>query len=390
MGVTRLMLAAFAAVFVACGGTLARADTWSPATVKTYESSSGDLRFTVTPRDIMGPLAYFEDKVEGVEPAGQAPGGPQHAQGRLERRNPSGQWEPVWDKPLVNDVSPVSALISDSGAYVATFDNWHSTGWGGDAVVIYNAQGEMVRSMGLTDFLPQPYFVALPRTVSSIWWSGDHRIEGDRLILQVVVPAGSVDTERTYLEIAVDLRTGEVQTPSGAAWENALRAADAVNRSRAEAEASWRAARIAPLTGPVENTERAWHAYLREAFYRLYDGDEESVSTATKVLRPPAADDYAPTLRYLREALLEPRYEGSVMIGSMSEPNLSAVLIELAAEIPPGSLAGNTLYIAVQDPAWPAIREALRHTGADVRQLDPTEPIPQRPDRLPEPDGTTL
>ena len=384
MGVIRLILAAFAAVCVACGGTLAWADTWPPPTVKTYMSSSGEVRFTVTPRAIMGPLAYFEDKVDGVEPAGQVPGRPPQAGGRLERRDPSGQWEPVWDKPLVNDVSPVSALVSDGGEYVATFDNWHSTGWGDDAVVIYNDQGETVRSMGLTDFLPQAYFEALPRTVSSIWWGGDHRIEGDQLILQVVIPTGSAGSERAYLEIAVDLRTGQVQTPAGAAWENALRAADAVNAGREEAEAAWRATRIAPLTGPVENTERAWHGYLREAFYRLYDGEEEIVSTATQVLRPPSADDYAPTLLYLRDALLARKYDGNVAIGSMSEPNLSDVLIEVGAEIPPGSLAGVTLYIAVTDSAWPAIRDALSRSGAEVRQIDPTEPIPQRPDRMPE------
>lgn len=384
MGVTRFILAAFALVCVACGGTSAGADTWPSPTIKTYVSNSGDVRFTVTPRSIRGPLAYFEDKVDDVEPAGQAPDRPPQAGGRLERLNPSGLWEPVWDKPLVNDVSPVSALVSDGGEYVATFDNWHSTGWGDDAVVIYNHQGETVRAMGLKDFLPQPYFDALPRSVSSIWWSGDHRIEGDQLILQVVTPTGSNDSERTYIEITVDLRTGQVQPPAGATWEDALRAAEAISIEREEAEAAWRTARITPLTGPVENTERAWHGYLREAFHRLYDGDEEVVSTATKVLRPPSADDYAPSLRYLRDALLARAYDGNVAIGSMSEPNLSEVLIGLGAEIPTGSLAGNTLYIAVTDPAWPAIRDALSRSGANLRQIDPTEPIPQRPDRMPE------
>lgn len=388
MTVARFLLTVFATVVVACGGltgSSAWADSWPPATVKTYVSSGGEVRFIVTPRDIVGPLAYFEDKVEGVEPAGQAPGRAQEARGKLERRSPSGQWEEVWDRPLVNEVSPVSALVSESGGYVVTFDNWHSAGWGDDAVVIYDDLGEVVRSMALTDFLPQPYFEALPRTVSSIWWSGDHRIVGDRLILQVVVPTDSLsDPERTYLEIIVDLPTGQVLPPQGAAWEHALQAAETVNAARAEAEARWRAERIAPLVGPAENTERAWHVYLREAFYRLYEGDEDFASAATKVLRSPTAADYAPTLHSLREALLEPDYDGNTMIGSISEPNLSGVLIGLGAEIPPGSLTGNTLYIAVQDPAWPAIRDAFSRSGADIRQLDPTEPIPQRPDRMPE------
>ncbi len=385
MSVVRSILVLLAAVLVAFGGSSARADTWLPATVKSYVSSSGEFRFTVTPRDIRGPLAYFEDKVEGVEPAGQVPGRAQQARGKLERRGSSGQWVMVWDQPLVNDVSPVSALVLEGGGFVVTFDNWHSAGWGDDAVVIYGGQGELVRSMALTDFLPQSYFEALPRSVSSIWWGGDHRFESDRLILQVVVPTADIsDDERSYLEITVDLPTGQVRSPEGSAWEGALRAASQVNTARAEAEAKWRAERVAPLVGPTENTERAWHDYLREAFHREYDGDEEFASAATQVLRPPTAEDYAQSLRYLREALLEPRYKGNVMIGSMSETNLSDVLIELGAEIPSGSLAGHTLYIAVQDSAWPAIRNALSGSGAEVRQLDPTKPIPQRPDRMPE------
>ena len=33
--------------------------------------------------------------------------------------------------PLVNEVSPVTALVSDSGNTI-TFDNWHSVGYGDD------------------------------------------------------------------------------------------------------------------------------------------------------------------------------------------------------------------------------------------------------------------
>lgn len=383
MGVARLVLAAFAAACVVCSGSSVWSDTWPPATVTTYMSSTGEVRFTVTPRVLRGPLAYFEDKVEGVEPPGQAPGRAPEARGKLERRGSGDQWEVVWDRPLVNDVSPVSALISDSGEFVVTFDNWHSAGWGDDAVVIYDDRGDPVRSMALTDFLPQTYVEALPRSVSSIQWSGEHRIEGGQLVMQVVVPDDSSHSDQSFLEIAADLRTGRVEPPQGEAWDHALRAAEDTNRRQAEAQARWRAARIAPLRAPTTGAERDWHAYLREAFYRLYDGDSEHPSASTTVLRQPTAVDYAPSLGWVRNALLQRNPDGNIMIGSPSEQNLAEVLISLGPEIPPGGLTGNTLYIAAGE-TWPAIREALAHSGADLRQLDPARPIPQRPDRMPQ------
>eukprot|EP01035_Chromulina_nebulosa_P009054 gene9054-12233_t len=71
------------------------------------------------------------------------------AQGWLERRDAAGHWSTVWRKPLVNDVSPVSALVANDGGHVVTFDNWHSMGFGDDAVVIYGPDGAVVRAMAL-------------------------------------------------------------------------------------------------------------------------------------------------------------------------------------------------------------------------------------------------
>jgi hypothetical protein len=98
------------------------ADSWIPATQTTYFSSDKATRLTVVPRDIKDQLAYFTDKVDGKEPAGQRHGGEPRALGILERR--SGQtWTKVWEVPLVNEVAPVEALSSRTAA-----DTWlHST-----------------------------------------------------------------------------------------------------------------------------------------------------------------------------------------------------------------------------------------------------------------------
>jgi hypothetical protein len=81
-------------------------------------------------------LAYFSDKDAGRQVAGAVAGNAQkHARGLMEHLD-QGQWRPVWDEPLLNEVSPVKAIVSSSGQAV-TFDNWHGMGYGKDVVTIY-------------------------------------------------------------------------------------------------------------------------------------------------------------------------------------------------------------------------------------------------------------
>lgn len=125
----------------------------------------------------------------------------------------------VWQGPLVNDVAPVNALVSATGQ-VVTFDNWHSAGFGEDAVVIYDVRGKVVRAMGLGDFLPSVYVEALPRSVSSIHWSGGHDLSGDgrELVLRVVIPRDGAQLDKSrHVEVRFDLAPGTQVPLSGPA-----------------------------------------------------------------------------------------------------------------------------------------------------------------------------
>ncbi|MCB1634336.1 MAG: hypothetical protein KDI51_07060 [Xanthomonadales bacterium] len=200
------------------------ADSWAMPTAKSYASRDGHYRLTIYPRGLAGQLAYFEDKVAGAEPAGQQAGGDESCLAELERLGPGG-YETVWQRPLINDVSPVSALVDVSGAFV-TFDNWFSKGYGNDVIVIYDADGNLVRSLALTELLGEHWFEALPRSVSSIWWGGEHKLEWDgRLRLLVVESrprqyASGQDYEAAsdeddddveqYVPFVLDLKTGQV------------------------------------------------------------------------------------------------------------------------------------------------------------------------------------
>ncbi len=83
-----------------------------------------------------------------------------------------------WKVRLVNSYSPVSAIISNTGKYVVTFDNWHHVGYGDNVVVIYGAQGKLLFKYALEDILTDKEIKnSVPHTVSSRWWhKGEHKL----------------------------------------------------------------------------------------------------------------------------------------------------------------------------------------------------------------------
>lgn len=368
------------------------ADSWLPARVETYFSEDKKVRVTVTPRELEDALAYFEDKVGEREPAGQKTGGNDKAFMLLERQVASGEWQIVWKRTLLNDVSPVNLLVSRTGRYVASLDNWHSMGHGDNVVVIYGPDGSLIRSMSLDDFLPKPYIAALPRTVSSLQWSGEHRISDDEktLTLEVTIPtviddnADEFPTENpeTFVEISFDLATGVMLPTDGDLWQKALAAVEIVNARNLMQEEQRRAYLTSPLLGPSSTDQGDWHQYLREAFWRVTPDWKED-STSTTVLRLPAAKDYGPSQKWIREELGD-IYGDNIAFASLSQPNLVTVLRKEARAIKPGQLGNLKIYLALQEPYWTEAVKILEPTGATLVQLDPTKPIPQNPERLKE------
>lgn len=367
---------------------VARADSWDLPTTKSYLSPDKTWRFTVTPRAVAGPLAYFRDKVAGRKDAGALPGNLQkRAQGFMEHRV-HGHWQAVWNRQLLNEVSPVSAVVSPSGQ-VATFDNWFGNGIGDDVVVIYGRNGRLVRAMALKEFLPARYVDALPRSVSSIWWGGDHHFSADgrRLILSVVVPdekmaEALVDAKAARVELAFDTSSGKELAPPEPAWSRAVAQADQVDAALHAAEARREAVFVAPLRAPHGDADADWHRYLAEAFFRI-DPDWENGYPATKVLRLPQRKDYAASVGFLRDALHKELYRhGVTMIASPSQDNLVRVLARLAAGVPHGWLRDVRIYVAVDDAHTAAVARALAPTGARYVQLNPDIAIPQRRQRL--------
>lgn len=343
----------------------ARADSWLMPVVTTYESADVSARFTVTPRDIQSQLSYFEGRAQGEPP-----------HGLLEIRDDAGQWSRVWDGPLVNEVAPVRALVAPAGRYVVTFDNWHMVGFGENVVVIYDVSGRVVRSLSLADLLPPGYIEALPRSVSSMAWGGEHRLLDDVLLLQIVVPG---EDARTYVELPIELSTGRVKTPQTAAWAEALAQGERVaanNRaSAARADAAFRA----PLVAPATPDEREWHLYLVELFFRLRTSDDPGYP-AVDVLRSPQRGDYAASEGWLCEKFHEESGPDLMLASPASPENLLRVVRQCLQS--PYAAALERIYVVIPLQYRASMTDALAPTRAEIITLDPTTPVPQRPERI--------
>lgn len=363
------------------------ADSWIPATVKQYTSADGSWRLTVYPRPLTNQLNFFKDKVDGKRNAGGVPGEAQKSPiGHMEHRI-DGRWVTAWKAPLVNDVAPVDAVVSNLGQ-AATLDNWHSMGWGDDAVVIYTASGTRVRKLGLADFLPNYYVDALPRSVSSIHWRGDARIDetSGRLVIPVVIPSQDASVaysgKARHIDARFLLSDGSLLPMDAKGWGEAVAAATDVNARRKEERAEQRARFISPLGVPQDGNITSWHQYLLEAFYRV-DPDWQNGYPDTDVIPLPSDSHFKLLAGYVGDSLTDRGHvEGIVMIASLSQDVLVATVTKQAKRVKPGFLAKARVYVAADDTHMPTIRSALSPTGAEIIQLDINATIPQRRERL--------
>jgi hypothetical protein len=381
------LLPGLAAFFLSLLGASALADSWAPPRVETFASADGAWKLTIYPRGVATPLAYFKDKVDGNPDAGGIPGDTQKSPiGHMQHKR-DGHWETVWKGPLVNDVSPVEAVVSNSGESV-TFDNWHGTGWGDDAVVVYAADGNRVREFGLADFLPKYYIDALPHSVSSIHWRGKPHIDEAKrqLVVPVVVPTNDIENINTmkerHIEVRFRLSDGSLLPMDGNAWGEAVAAALEVNAQREAWLVERRKRFVSPLAAPVGDDVRPWYDYLQEAFFRV-DPDWEDGYPNTSVV-PPASDPKFKLLAgYVGDELTDDmNADDVIMLAAVSQDILVNVLAKQASRVKPGFLAKARVYVAADNAHMPAVRAALANTGANVIQLDIDATIPQRQERL--------
>ena len=97
--------------------------------------------------------------------------------GELYERHDEKEYKLLWKTTLRNkarvgnEVSPVSAVVSNTGKYIVTFDDWHEMGYGDNVIVIYGEGGTLLYKYALADILTESEIKdSVPRSASSLWW----------------------------------------------------------------------------------------------------------------------------------------------------------------------------------------------------------------------------
>jgi hypothetical protein len=377
------MFILFALLFAAIGP--AHADSWAMPETTTYVSANGQYRLTVVPRQLDSQLGYFEAKARGDTLAESK--GPT---GRVEQLR-QGNWVQIWSRPLVNEVAPVRALAADDGGRVVTFDNWHSTGFGVHVVVIYGADGALVRSLRLDQIVPAYFVDALPRSVSSIQWrGGDPRFVGDMIELAVSEPRKDHGGEGSFV-VRIALADGRVEpiapeTLAKVGPDMCAAHADSVRNFNA-----YLSFERGDLIYTGSGNKDGWQRYLANAVERLRprEAPKENESgtdrlagiwgeTTFELLDSGAymEDDFRDQFR---SALAAPMPDLSRRwFASRDQDRMVAEIERTAKKIKAGQLVGVDMYFFADGAHWQRIRDALAASGAQLVQVDPAIPIPPR------------
>ena len=360
------------------------ADSWfPPETWSETSSPCGHFRFTAIP----APHDDYVPEDPEVRP-----------QGVLERRLSEDKWQEVWRIDLVNDIAPTDAIVTDDGDYVVTFDNWYSAGYGENVVVIYGPNGSLVRSMTLTDIIPQTYQDALRSSVSSLDWRVNRMMspDGEVAFIDVFAPGVSwVDGDPASLRFRIRLNDGVVILPRADKWQSALQHARILTLDRVRYTLEYNRMMRVPLTAPADCDPIAWQSYLEEAIARQLPIGSQYQYVSDYVLRP-GDDDEAQRVsnNFSSWASGAARWEAAGRQTAVAAPCAGKELIRSArfiaeqavAQGEPAPLAMLTLYVAVDRAYFDEVEAILMPSGAKLIWLDPDRAFAQRPDRVPDND----
>lgn len=150
-------------------GYESKADSWPPPKITDYYNSDKSYFVRIVPRTV--PEKYWdwlEAKPEQRKKFSPADTTIIHCHAIMYKKTKSGD-SLVWKKKLINEIAPVSAFVSNDAAFLVTFDNWHSMGYGVDVMAYYDNQGNLIKRHMLEDISPFP-INTYSRSVSSIWW----------------------------------------------------------------------------------------------------------------------------------------------------------------------------------------------------------------------------
>ena len=134
-------------------------------------------------------------------------------------------------------------------------------------------------------------------------------------------------------------------------------------------------------------SERDWHGYLREAYWRLIDANG---SSATKHLRPLDHKEYQKSVHWINDEFAEMAENANeedwllsdVSIASSNQENLVKMLSDIANRAKSNDFRWGRVLIVVEERQWPQLEKAFAHTGIILHFVDPKVPVAPSLDRL--------
>lgn len=120
----------------------------------------------------------------------------------------------VWERALVNETAPAVVEIRDDGRFVITLDEYRRGG-ARNALVIYGAEGELLRHFLLTDLLQEPDWKHVQVNRRSVDWLREARFSFDDSRKEFVIDLNWKQ------QIRIDLQTLQIVRP-GAGGATAL------------------------------------------------------------------------------------------------------------------------------------------------------------------------
>jgi hypothetical protein len=255
-------------------------------------------------------------------------------------------------------------------------------GYGDDVVVIYDAKGEVIRKMALKDFLPEMYIAALPRSVSSMEWGGDHVLadNGQTLVLKVTQPGEELlSAAPRTVDLRINLANGQVLPNQGDGWDKALVIAARMDKERQVRWQALRRLRAAPLNVPARKDAKAWRAYMVELRARL--DDTSGKDYAGKVYSTTPVQDYGydaeSVLSSLEEFDADTDYSSSYFLFvSASSEALCRLLVTQLNSFEPNQLKGAHIAFVGTPEQAARLKTAASKSGAQVTLIDARNAIP--------------
>lgn len=189
-------------------------DTWSDPKPKTYHSSNGKLLFEVVP-GLRGGYSkeMSEMRRRGMDTGPDGPLSYIYAKGSLLQKEENGQTTLLWERRLYNRWAPLVVLISDSGKFVVTIDDWGGNRHSTNAAVIYSTKGNVVKRFAVSDILSESERKKVIMSTSGGFWGGGHHIDDPNglLVLRILANA-KLPTEpgAEFREKYIRLESGEL------------------------------------------------------------------------------------------------------------------------------------------------------------------------------------